>query len=40
VKEEEFLTQFGLLNFKKNLAKKKLLCMEKKTTRSVRQNQA
>jgi hypothetical protein len=28
------------LNFKKNLAKKKLLCMEKKTTRSVRQNQA
>jgi len=39
VKEEEFLTQFGLLNFKK-LGKKKLLCMEKKTTRSVRQNQA
>jgi len=41
VKEEEFLTQFGLLNFKKTWQKKKLLCMEKKTTmRSVRQNQA
>ena len=36
VKEEEFLTQFGLLNFKKTWQKKKLLCMEKKTTMKKR----
>ena len=35
MKEEEFSTQFGLLNFKK-LGKKKLLCMEKKTTKKKR----
>lgn len=36
VKEEEFLTQFGLLNLKKKNLAKKLLCMEKKTTMKKR----